>query len=107
MVTCRDFPTLVETAAVELFTLTFTRPVVDFVVEKYVLLVAVGEGVGVGVVEGVEVAVGVGVGVGVATGVGVAVGVGVTVGVGVGVGAGVTGSLFAPGSEIAKRVVPP
>ena len=146
IVICSDLPILVETAAVEFFTVNFVRFLVEVVVAKKVLFVATGVGVGVaegvadgvGVAEGVGVATGVGVavgvGVGVATGVGVGVGVGVAdgvaegvgvgvatavgVGVGVGVGvatgvgfgvatgAGVTGSVFAPGSEIANRVVP-
>jgi hypothetical protein len=92
---------LVDTAVVAFFTVTLVRFFVDVVVEKYVLLVAAGDGVGVGVAEGVATGVGVTVGVGVATGVGVTVGVGVGVTTGVGVGAGVTASLFAPGSEIA------
>ena len=110
ILTCSDLPTFVDTAVVAFFAVTFVRFLVDVVVAKYVLFAVVGDGVGVAVAEGADVAVGVGVGVGVgvATGVGVAVGVGVGVatGVGVGVGAGVTGSVFAPGSEIANRVVP-
>ena len=106
IVICSDLPTLVETAADDFFTVSFVRFLVEVVVAKKVLFVATG--VGVGVAEGV--AAGVGEAVGVATGVGVAVGVGVGVATGVGVGvatgAGVTGSIFAPGSEIANRVVP-
>ena len=101
MVIWSDLPTLVETAADEFFKDNFVRFLVEVVVAKKVLFVALGDGVGVGVADGVAE----GVGVGVATGVGVAVGVGVGVatgaGVGVAVGAGVTASLFAPGSEIA------
>ena len=108
IVICSDLPILVETAAVEFFTVNFVRFLVEVVVAKKVLFVATG--VGVGVAEGVADGVGVAEGVGVATGVGVAVGVGVGVATGVGVGvatgAGVIGSVFAPGSEIANRVVP-
>ena len=105
IVICRDLPTFVETASEGLLRVALLKLAVEVVVTKKVLVVAVGVGVGVAVGVGVGVATGVGVAVGV--GVGVATGVGVAVGVGVGVGAGVTGSLFAPGSEIAKRVVPP
>jgi hypothetical protein len=103
-VTCSDLPTLMDTAAVAFLRVSLVRFFVEVVVEKKVLLVVAGNGVGVA--TGVGVAVGVGVATGVGLDVGVGVGVAVAAGVGVGVGAGVTASLFAPSNEIAKRVVP-
>ena len=109
-VTCSDLPTFVETAAVADFSATFVRLLVEVVVAKKVLLVAVGDGEGVAVgSNGTKMrsgSPGVGVTVGIGDGFGVGVGstVGVGEGVGVGVGTGVTS--FAPGNEIAKRVVP-